>query len=388
MSITSDEGIGAGASLSITHKSDEVGMYRDRITGRAFVTSRFVQRYELRWDGLEVGNLPLRLQLAAGLYSTAARNYCGLDANSSCNASDAQRAAEARGLENDEKTLFIDRYYLYRFFLPQAEGIGRWAFLTQPIRLEGYYGWRGGYHLPGDLFEGYPYPGSRYTEDFPAGERGSISTLLLGIVADHRDRELLPRRGMYVEAGMRGGTEAFGSEYEYVAFHAEVAGWAPIDAASETVFGARWLLDAIEGEVPVDELARSGGLAHRPAFGGQWLGRGIRSHRFPGRGKFVQQAELRAFLFDVEALGRSVRAYGVGFVDFALVVRDWRFRAPQPGAGGSNNETPLAPRRLLAAAGAGLRFVVQDSFVLRLEVAVSPEEDTDPLFYAPVGEPF
>lgn len=389
-SITSDEGLGAGASIGITHKGDSGKLYRDRITGRAFVTSRFVQRYEFRWDGLDVAELPLRLQLAAGLYSTAARNYCGLDARTSCRPSAARHAANERGLEGEARELFLDRYYLYRFVLPQAEAIGRWAFLTQPFRLEGYYGWRGGYHLPGDLFEPFPYPGSRYAQDFPDGERGGMSSLLLGVVVERRDRELLPRRGIYAESGIRGGTHAFGGDYEYIAFHAQLAGFEPIDGSTETVLGASWLVDVIVGDVPVDELARSGGLAHRPAFGGQWLGRGIRAHRFPGRGKLIQQAELRSFLFDVEAVGKRVRAYGVGFLDVGLVVRDWS----SPGTSGEPSGRTrrlgisLAPRRLVAAVGAGLRLLVQDSFVLRLEVAVSPEEDTDPLFYAPVGEPF
>lgn len=389
-SITSDEGLGAGASIGITHKGDKGLLYRDRITGRAFVTSRFVQRYELRWDGLDVAELPLRLQLAAGLYSTAARNYCGLDEDSSCRPSAARSAANERELEGEARELFLDRYYLYRFFLPQAEAIGRWAFLTQPLRLEGYYGWRGGYHLPGDLFESSPYPGSRYAQDFPEGERGIMSSLLFGLIVDGRDREILPRRGIYAETGIRGGTQAFGSDYEYVAFHGQLAGFSFVDAATETVLGANWLLDLIVGDVPVDELARSGGLAHRPAFGGQWLGRGIRSHRFPGRGKLVQQTELRAFLFDVEAAGKPVRAYGVGFLDVGLVVRDWS--RPGTSRSPSGSSAPLgvsfAPRRLLAAAGVGVRLVVQDSFVLRLEMAVSPDEDRDPLFYAPVGEPF
>jgi hypothetical protein len=389
VSYNADEGFGFGTTAGFHHYSEGVRPFRDDLAISLFVTTRLIQRYELRWEGLQVLDLPLRMRVVGGLFSTAARNFCGFGNGVRCSAAVAQERAEERGLSPGSEAYeeFVRRYYLVRFVRPFVDVTARWRLYNgDGFVVDALGGWRLAWHLPGDFNEPTPYPGSLYAEVFPEGERGISSVPELGLVIDGRDFEPLPVRGFYAEVAARVASPLVGSQFQYAGLTAWVAGWHPVGLSTrKLVVGARLLVDLMVGEPPLDELADIGGTTDQPAFGGMWIGRGIRSHRFVGKLKVIEQTELRGFLLDFEVWRTPFDVYWVGFFDLGWVGADWddiRGRIPGRAASAGN------PLRVLASGGGGLRILVRDTFVVRLEVGLSHFEQVDPNFYTPVGAPF
>lgn len=386
VSYNTDEGFGVGATVGFHHHAGGVKPFRDDISVHAFITSRLIQRYELRWEGLQVVGLPLRLRVLGGLYSTATRNFCGFGNGVTCSPARAERDADDAGLVGDEREDFVRRYYQVRFLRPYADVIGRWNLLDAPVKLEALFGWRFAWHIPGDFFERTPYPGSLYAQIYPEGEAGPSSVLQAGLVVDERDFEPLPTRGYFGEVSLRAASLAWGSVYPYAGFTASLAGWHPVGRGTDVVVGSRLLVDLMGGSPPTDELAEIGGIYDHPAFGGMWIGRGIRANRYLGKLKVINQTELRGFLLGVNVLNTQFDGYWVLFADLGWVGAEWDNLAG--GIPGRVDNDAGHPLRLLVSGGAGLRILVRRTFVVRLEVGVSPFERLDPSLYTPVGNPF
>ena len=73
----SDEGIGGSLIFALYHYHGGRAPFRDDLSLFVFATHKLVQRYELRWEGIDVLDLPLRLRVRTGYYSTVTQNYCG-----------------------------------------------------------------------------------------------------------------------------------------------------------------------------------------------------------------------------------------------------------------------------------------------------------------------
>lgn len=386
VSYNTDEGFGLGATVGFHHHAGGVAPYRDDLSLHAFITTRLIQRYELRWEGLQVGGLPLRLRVLGGLYSTATRNFCGFGNGVTCSGARAEREADARGLTGEAREDYVRRFYQVRFLRPYADVVGRWHLTDLPVRLEALGGWRFAWHIPGDFFERGPYPGSLYAQLFPDGESGPSSVLQAGLVVDERDFEPLPTRGFFGEASVRAASSAWGSAYTYTGVTASLAGWHPLGLGTDVVLGSRLLVDLVAGDPPTDELAEIGGIHDYPAFGGMWIGRGIRANRYLGKLKLINQTELRGFLLDFNVLDTQFDGYWVVFADLAWIGASWDDL--EGGIPGRVDDDAGHPLRILASGGAGLRVLVRRTFVVRLEVGVSPFERLDPALYTPVGTPF
>lgn len=389
VSYNADEGFGIGLTAGFHHYSGGVRPFRDDISASAFITSELIQRYELRWEGLQVLDLPLRMRVVGGFFSTATRNFCGFGNGVRCSQAFAAQRAEEQGLRPDSAAYedFVRRYYLVRFMRPFVDGAGRWRLYNgDGFVLDALGGLRAAWHIPGDLRERAPYPGSLYAEVFPEGEAGISIVPEVGLVLDGRDFEPLPTRGFYGEASARVASPYVGSDFEYAGVTAWIAGWHPVGPSThKLVVGARLLVDLMVGEPPIDELADIGGSADRYAFGGMWIGRGVRSHRFLGKLKVIEQTELRGFLLDFEVLDTAFDVYWLAFLDLGWVGADWDdIRGSIPG----QDEDAGNPLRVLASGGGGLRILVRETFVVRIELGVSRFEQLDPNLYTPVGAPF
>jgi hypothetical protein len=376
-----DEGFGTGGVISFYHHHEGVKPFRDELRFNIFISSKLVQAHAITWDGLKPFGTPGRLWARLRYFATVSQNYCGVGNSVDCDPGDADAAALAHGLvddptrDDDAFDTFSRRYHLMRFIRPEATLLYRFWLRDKPSRIELLMGWRGSYTYPGDLTHAGPYPGSRYAEDFPAGEPGLSSVPIVGVIVDDRDDEVFPMRGFYAEASVRGAHALTGSTWPHAGVNAILAGFFALAESPRVVLATRVIGDVIVGNPSTEELARIGGTLDSIAFGGSAIGRGIREHRYLGKVKLMNQTELRAQLWDVVALEQDL-SFGLAlFSDSALIgydVADWRGK-------------PFLP---LATAGASLRLIWNKTFAVRTDLATSPHEKEGPGFYVIVNQAF
>lgn len=383
VSLNADEGAGAGAIVALYHQHGGVQPFRDDISLRLHLTSRLVNRHELRWEGIEVLDLPLRAWARIGFFSTVTQTYCGVGSAVTC---DDEAVLSRRPLAEDES-----HTYATRFVQPHGDFLLRWRIATfaredsaaEPsTRVEVFGGWRGSEHIPGafDVERGFiagPYPKSLYASDFPDGEPGFSSVLQAGIAVDARDFEPWPKQGYFFEASLRGASPWWGSAFDHRGVNAALSSYALVGRAPDVVIANRFLVDVIDGDAPTEELALTGGVRGNAAFGGQWIGRGVRDHRYIGKLKVVDQLELRSDLTTVDIFGARLDFGTSMFVDAGFIAAD----APAVAA-------TVEPGGVLVGMGIGLMILLDRSILMRVDVAGSPNESTGPAVYTPVKYPF
>lgn len=157
-----DEGIGGGVLFAAHRYSPDTAVFRDDFALRIFLTSRFVQRHELKWEGLDVLDLPLRVWLRLGYFSTVTQNFCGTGNAVTCDERRAQDAARAAGhvVGTESFDAFVRHYHRVRFIRPHADALLRWALKDAPWKVELMGGARLAWYVPGDFSSQTPYPGS------------------------------------------------------------------------------------------------------------------------------------------------------------------------------------------------------------------------------------
>ncbi|MBN2362100.1 MAG: BamA/TamA family outer membrane protein [Deltaproteobacteria bacterium] len=372
---SSDDGVAYGAVGTLYWYQPPVEPYRYALTLQFFMTTKWVQYHRVKFDAVEVADLPLRLWGDIGFYATISQAFCGFGNAVSCDPALARRTAAAQQLTGAAADGFVDRYYQNRFMQPYALVNGRWRFTPLPHKIEAFAGWRGSYYLTGDFGELAPYPGSLYARYFPDGENGLASVLQAGIMLDSRDNEAAPRRGYWIEGSLRGAAPFIGSRWTYGGANATLRGFVPLDRRRQIVLAGRLVLDGAVGELPVQEMARVGGATDYVAFGGEYMGRGLRSQRVLGRIKLLEQTELRWRVWGFRLLDQFFDLSWLGFVDAALVGYDWTdWRGDPLGA--------------VWGGGGGLRLAWNRDFVIRCDLAVSPVESRAPALYLNLGHVF
>jgi len=388
----SDEGFGGGVTLTLFHYHGARKPFRDDLSAVIYITSKLIQRYELRWEGLDVLNTPLRVYFRGGYFSTVSQNYCGFGMGVRCDDSVAALAAERAGLAagSEAHEDFLRHFYQLRYIRPYVDSTVRWMVWREGVKVELLGGLRGSYYIPGQIGELGPYRGSLYAQGFPEGEGGLSSVLLGGIVVDGRDNEPSPTHGYFVEASVRGSAPFWGSKWTYGGFNTSWAGYVTVSRSPELVLGLRGLVDLIYGDAPTEDIAVTGGMRVQPAFGGMWMGRGIREHRYIGKLKLIEQIELRTgfWRWRVPFLNFELGFGGATFLDVGWIGADWDNLAG--GIPGVVNDTLDRgnPASVVFGVGGGLRVLVNDSFVLRVDLGYSPYEQRGVGLYMPVGNAF
>ncbi len=382
-----DEGLGGGVLFAAHRYTGNEGFFRDDFALRIFMTSRFVQRHELKWEGVDVADLPLRVLLRLGYFSTVTQNYCGTGNAVTCDDDRAADAARAAGLIEGGESFdeFVRHYHRVRFIRPHGDLLLRWALTEAPTKLEFMGGARAAYFIPGDFTSSTPYPGSLYAEAFPRGEPGLSSVLQLGLTIDRRDAEASPGRGFFVEASLRAATPLWGSAWTWAGANTSAAFYVPMPFS--TTLASRTMADVIIGDAPTEEQATIGGTRDHTAFGGQWIGRGLREHRGIGKVKLIQQFELRRELFDFVVFGVRIDVGAGTFTDVGWIGADVLDFGGGALVDGGRVDVG-SPTRLLFGAGGGLRILLNRALLMRLDLAFSPFEAISPSFYTPFGYPF
>lgn len=381
LTFSTDEGFGTGGVGTIYHRHEGSEPYRDALTFNLFISSKLVQHHALTWDALKPFGLLGRSYLRAGYTSTVSQNYCGVGNQVTCAPGDAIAAARASGLGDDPTARddafdeFVRHYHLMRFIRPYATVIVRPWLRDKPWRTELLLGWRGALTVPGDVFTPGPYPGSLFAKDHPDGEAGFSSVPFVGVVVDNRDAEVFPLDGLLFESSVRGAGPMTGGTWTWAGLNASLAGFFALARAPRVALAARAVGDVMIGAPSVEEMARIGGTVDAIAFGGFQIGRGVREHRYIGKVKLLGQAELRAQLVETVVFGErfdhgAALLSDVGFIGYDLA--DLRGH----------------PAKILSTLGISYRLLWNESFAIRADLAISPDETEGPGFYIIVGQAF
>jgi outer membrane protein assembly factor BamA len=197
-----------------------------------------------------------------------------------------------------------------------------------------------------------------------------------GLLMDTRDDEIVTTRGVFHELSARvspGGAEPL--PYRYWGLDLTTRFYVPL-AGPRLMLATRFVADALFGHPPVYELYR---YAEGGALGGEDGVRGVLGQRFQGKRKVFGNLELRAMFvsFKLPVVKQEMTVGLAGFFDAG---RLWADDISAPALDG----TRLG---LKYGVGGGPRLEFGKSFVLRADVAWSP--DAEPIgLYFEAGEVF
>jgi len=231
------------------------------------------------------------------------------------------------------------------------------------------------------------YEGSKLAEDLAAGDvetrsrlhgtsDHALGELTLGWIWDTRDHERAPTRGMFHELSWRGSPAlAAGADVAYGGLNLTLRFFQAL-WRERLVLAARVMADLLLGDPPFYELACHGGLFPSSAIGGATAVRGVPLQRYHGKVKLLGNLELRARLLPFRIRSQRFNLGALLFVDAGRVWTDYRALALD-GAGAG----------IKVGLGGGLRLQWGETFILRADVAWSP--DARPVgVYVDVGHIF
>lgn len=327
------------------------------------------------------------MRTRVGFFSTRSAHFCGLGPHVGCGQDDALAAYRnllasgpvANSAVPATQDEFLREYYLRRYFLPYFRFLVLWKLFAQwPIEL--LLGWNLGFEQPGTPNAQFQLPQNKYSELFPNGEAGRHSTMRIGFFSEAIDLEAWPTRGHRALVLVRAADAWSGSSWSFWGIHADFIGYFRFPHKSGNVVATRLLYDEIRGRVPSLELSQVTGLQDVSAFGGPWLGRGIRERRFSGHQKLIYQGEYRVPLAALRVFQHRLGLAVASFLDLAWI----RFSPDVP-----NEFAPYETSdRGLFGLGMGLQLLLDQLFLFRVDVATSPQETQGPYVYAVMGAAF
>ena len=191
-------------------------------------------------------------------------------------------------------------------------------------------------------------------------ESHSVVLFKYGLQFDTRDNETATHSGTFDTFDLKlspGGTTQF--PYRYGEATVNLRAFVPLGTPRVTL-ALRAVGDWQFGDVPFYELAR---FDDTYALGGSLGVRGVPAQRYYGKLKAFGNVELRLEVATFRALGKSLT---LGLVPFFDAGRLWADTKPQPELDGQG-------LGLKYGYGGGLRLQSGSSFVVRLDVAASPD---------------
>lgn len=190
-----------------------------------------------------------------------------------------------------------------------------------------------------------------------------VATFMQGLGWDERDDVTSPQRGQFhdarIELSPGTGTKDF--RYRFARLSGSARFYVPL-VPDTLSFAVRFVGDALFGDVPFYELAK---YQDSYAFGGSKGVRGVPGQRYHGKLKLFSNVELRSQLLRFRAFSKLNTLGLAGFFDSGRVWADYAGSAELDGAG----------LGLKYGVGGGLRWAAGKSFVLRFDVAWSPDAD-------------
>ncbi len=148
---------------------------------------------------------------------------------------------------------------------------------------------------------------SKYDDDRPPGfGKNRVNKLGAGVIADSRDNEFAPTRGIRYEAGFSTSTSLFGSNYSFSTVRGELRHF--IQLFDNVVLAHKMEMKHNIGQAPFWAM---------PIIGNEDGLRGYHMNRFRGDSSVLNMLELRTWLFSV--LDGNIRFGGQVFWDSGRV---------------------------------------------------------------------
>lgn len=190
-----------------------------------------------------------------------------------------------------------------------------------------------------------------------------VATFTQGAGWDSRDDVTSPQRGQFHDARIElsPGTESKDFRYRFARLSAGARFYVPLVPDTLTL-AIRVVGDALFGDVPFYELAK---YQDSYAFGGSKGVRGVPGQRYHGKLKLFSNVELRSQLLRFRAFSKSNTVGLAAFFDSGRLWADYSNAAALDGTG----------LGLKYGVGGGLRWAAGKSFVLRFDLAWSPDAD-------------
>ncbi|HVU03268.1 MAG TPA: BamA/TamA family outer membrane protein [Polyangiaceae bacterium] len=351
---SSDVGFGGGVIASFARLRDGAEPYLYRIE---LVTTTMVKSegghvkvpYQDDYVLVSVPNLlgrRLKLEARAAYTREATQKYYGLG--------NASALPPGRSLD--------DRYFEYDRTHPTVSLDGT-LLVVKPVSLELWlaytHNWLDvpdGTLLAEDATSTNPAVRDRITTFSPHG----FLTFSYGVEFDTRNDEVSPERGQFHSLRLDlspGGTGGIPQRWGRV--NAAFRGYVPL-VHGETTLAVRFVADLLFGAPPFYELARYDSTG---AFGGPNGVRGVPGQRYSGMVKLFGNVEVRQKLASFHFLDKDNVVQVAGFVDTGRLFAGYSAHPELDG-------TSLG---LKLGLGGGLRLVAGTSFVLRGDVAWSPD---------------
>ena len=194
----------------------------------------------------------------------------------------------------------------------------------------------------------------------PSVPAHSVLRAETGLAYDTRDNEVSPHAGTYDTFEFRESPH-IGSEFPYAYQQYDVQLRAYIPLSDRNTLALRAVGDLLVGDVPFYELSR---YEDTSAIGGSLGVRGVPAYTFYGKAKVFGNAELRTHLTRFSAWGRKLQ---LGVATFFDAGRLWFDPTnPRPDLDGNG-------LGIHWGAGAGLRLQQGRAFLVRADVAWSPD---------------
>lgn len=200
----------------------------------------------------------------------------------------------------------------------------------------------------------------REREALGPSENHGVFELSYGVGWDERDNTVAPQRGQYHTLRVDldpGGTKLIPQSWARV--NAAVRFYVPL-VPRRLTFAVRLLSDVLLGDPPFYELQRYDDTA---AIGGANGVRGVPAQRYYGKIKLISNFELRSRLFDFKLFGQKNT---FGLAAFTDIGRLWSDLPADPVLDGHGLGLKLG-------IGGGLRLYGGQSFVVRADIAWSPD---------------
>ncbi len=207
-------------------------------------------------------------------------------------------------------------------------------------------------------------PGSKLEHDLPT-LRGTDPHFGLhtaaGLIYDKRDHEYNPTKGVYFETALRF-QPGLGNDLHFGAYSVDGRVFVPI-IGEYLVFGSRFLLDMLFGNVPFYEMARSGAFEPVDFIGGRMGLSGIPERRYHGKVKAGVNLELRSVFWTFWLLKQRFKVGAAAFVNVGRVWADYTGNSVLDGSG----------HGLKLATGGGLRIQLNETMIIRIDLAWAKE---------------
>ncbi len=229
---------------------------------------------------------------------------------------------------------------------------------------------------------------------------GITSALRLGLMYDSRNVENNPTRGIWAEAHYVGAPKWLGTTHSHSKLGITFRQYVPLAKQDKLVFAYRLGYEGFIGKnAPwylLPYYTNMGPKADNDGFGGYRTVRGLKLNRLQGKDVAFYNIELRWRFVDFKLFNQNISFALSGFTDGATVLKGYDLT--------NRNEAALAiaaPKKnelysqfidtskkdgLHASAGAGLRFIMNQNFIVAFEYArCFNKQDGKGAFYINTG---